>query len=276
MASAAATAATARATKSTARTSSVRASASAPTGSTACLPDLRTGRPARASARQASSTESPVVKTPRRGVGRRPTPRRGAPIASREESPGGGAAGPTAGPSRRLLAIPSRPLAGHAVGPTAVAADCTGGSRRRRPSNGADVLEGLGEGPAAETATGVEGCTSGTCDREKVDAAESAAGRGGEQPAGAERFDHSGWVRMAGPLSDRERRKRAPEGGWAVASRRCCHRRADAHAQGREGRRENRGRPNRRGVALAAVVGRSRRGLHVGGRDREGSTVCAG
>jgi len=123
MASAAATAATARATTSTARTCSVRASASAPTGSPACLPDLRTGRPARARARQASASEAPVVMAPRRGAGRRPTPRMGAATASREEGPGGGAAAPTADQSRRPLAIHSRPLAGHAVGPTAVAAD---------------------------------------------------------------------------------------------------------------------------------------------------------
>ena len=74
-----------------------------------------------------------MVKAPRRGVARRPKPRRGAPTASREEGPGGGPEGPTAGPSRRPLASPSRPLAGQAVGPTAVAADCAGGSRRCRP-----------------------------------------------------------------------------------------------------------------------------------------------
>ena len=44
----------------------------------------------------------------------------------------------------------------------------------------------------AETAAGVEGCTSGTRDREKVDDAESAEGRGDHQPTGAERFDRSG------------------------------------------------------------------------------------
>jgi len=82
-------------------------------------------------------------------------------------------------------------------------------------------LAGLGEDPAAEAAAGVEGCTSRTRDHETVDAAESAAGRGGDQPAGAERFDQSGWGRMAGPLSDREGRQRAPEGGSVVASRRC-------------------------------------------------------
>ena len=91
----------------------------------------------------------------------------------------------------------------------------------------------------AESAAGVEGCTSGTRDCEKVDATESAAGRGGDQPAGAERSDHSGWRRMAGSFSYRKGRQRALEGGSAVASRRCWHRRADAHAQGREGRREN-------------------------------------
>jgi len=135
-------------------------------------------------------------------------------------------------------------------------------------------LAGLGGGPAAEAAAGVKGCTSGTRDREKVDAAENAASQGGYQPAGAQRFDHNGWMRMAGHFQDREGRQRAPAGGSAVARRRCCHRRADAHAQGLEGLRENRGRPNRRGVAFAAVVGHSRRGLHVGGRVREVSTAA--
>ena len=269
MASAAATAATARATNSAARTCSVRASASAPTGSFACHPDLLTGRPAKASAPQASATESPVVKTPRRGVSRRPTPRRGAPTASREKGPGGGAAGPMAGPSRRPLASPVGRRRARRWAPRLSRRIARAVVVRAAPEMGRTSWR-------AEAAAAVEGCTSGTRDRDKVDAADSAAGRGGDQPAGAERVDHSGLGRMVDPLKDSEERQRAPEGGSAVASSRCCHRRADAHAQGREGRRENRGRPNRRGVALAAVVGRSRRGLHVGGRDREGSTVCAG
>jgi len=133
-----------------------------------------------------------MVKAPRRGVARRPTPRRGAPTASREEGPAGVEARPTAGPSRRPLESSSRPLAGQAVGPTAVAAGCAGGSLRCRPRSGADVLAGLEEDPAVEAAAGVEGCTSGTRDRGRVDDAENADGRGDHQPTGAERFNHSG------------------------------------------------------------------------------------
>ena len=70
----------------------------------------------------------------------------------------------------------------------------------------------------AEAAAGMEACTSGTRDRETVDAVESADVREGDQPAGAERFDRSGWGRMEGPLSDREGRQNAQEGGsWSPA-----------------------------------------------------------
>jgi len=117
----------------------------------------------------------------------------------------------------------------------------------------------------------VKGCKSGTLYREKKDAAEDAAGREDHQPAGAERYHQTGWGRLAGPLTAGEGRPRAAEGGSVVASRRCRHRHADPHAQGQEGPRQHRGRPNRRGSARSAVAAHTRRARHVGGRDREGS-----
>jgi len=133
---------------------------------------------------------------------------------------------------------------------------------------------GLGEHPAAEAAAGVKGCKNCTRDRERMDAAANAAGREDHQPASAERAHKSGWERMAGPLSAEEGRPKAAEGGLVVASRRCRHRRADPHTKVREGRRQDRGHPNRRGSARSVVAAHSHCARHVGGRDLEGSKAA--
>ena len=135
-------------------------------------------------------------------------------------------------------------------------------------------MAGLGEDPAAEAAAGVEGSRSGTRDRGEMDEAANAAGREDHQPAGALRSLRGGWGRMAGPLSAEEGSPKAAEGSSVVASRRCRHRHADPHTQGREGRRQLRGLCNRRGSARSVVAAHSRRAGHVGGRDQEGSEAA--
>jgi len=131
-----------------------------------------------------------------------------------------------------------------------------------------------GEHPAAQAAAGVKSCKNGTRYRERMDAAANAAGREDHQPASAERPHQSGSERMPGPVSAEEGRLRAAEGGSMVASRLCCHGDADPHAKRREGRRQHRGRPNRRGSARSVVAAHSRRARRVGGRDQAGSEAA--
>jgi len=54
----------------------------------------------------------------------------------------------------------------------------------------------------AKSAASVEGCTSGTRDRERVGAAVIVAGRADHQPADAKCSCQRGWGRQAGPFSD--------------------------------------------------------------------------